>query len=158
MIFYENPKIVAGCILEWKCQILLCKRAIEPRSGLWTIPAGFMEKGESVVEAAMRETLEEACATPLEPQLHGIYSLKHISQVYLVYRGTLRDGHASPGKESLEVALYDESQIPWEKIAFPVITATLRQYLEDRASETFRLHSANLIRAEDGTIRISEEG
>lgn len=158
IVFYENPKIVTGCILEWQRRILLCKRAIEPRSGLWTIPAGFMEKNESVADAAARETLEEACAVPVSLELQGIYNLKHISQVYIVYRGVLQDGHASPGKESLEVALCDEDEVPWEKIAFPVITTALKRYFKDCADGKPRLHSADITRDENGVIRITESG
>ena len=155
-IFYENPKIVAGCILEWQRQILLCQRAIEPRSGLWTFPAGFMEKHESVVEAASRETLEEACAASDNLLLYGIYNLKHISQVYMVYRGTLKDGHATAGEESLKVALYEEKDVPWKKIAFPVVTESLKRYFKNRTTGEFKQHSVDMERDKNGTLRVTD--
>ena len=156
-IFYENPKIVAGCILEWQRQVLLCQRAIEPRSGLWTFPAGFMENHESVIEAAARETLEEACATSDDLRLYGIYNLKHINQVYIIYRGTLKDGHAASGKESLQVALYREKNIPWEKIAFLVIAESLKRYFKDRAAGKFKQHSIDIERDKSGALKVTSD-
>jgi ADP-ribose pyrophosphatase YjhB (NUDIX family) len=130
-IHYQNPKIVAGCIPEWEGQILLCRRAIEPRLGFWTFPAGFMELGESTEEAAARETLEEANARVAIHSLYGIFSLPHVSQVYVVYRAALQDLEFGPGEESLEVQLMSIESIPWEHLAFPVIQETLRRYVED---------------------------
>ena len=157
-IFYENPKIVAGCILEWHKRILLCKRAIEPRCGLWTVPAGFMENQESVAEAAMRESFEEARAKAEAAedglQLHGIYNLKHINQVYMIYRGRLADGRADSGEETSAVELYREDEIPWEQIAFPVIHETLRRYLEDRSNGIIHLHHADIDRDESGEVKV----
>ena len=154
-IFYENPKIIAGCILEWDERILLCKRAIEPRCGLWTIPAGFMENHESVVEAAIREATEEACATPTDLQLHGIYNLKHVSQVYMVYRGGLKDGRAEAGEETSDVGLYRKHEIPWERIAFVVVREALERYFDDRESGEMRLHGADMDRDDGGRIKVS---
>lgn len=148
-IHYQNPKIVAGCIAEWEGRILLCRRAIEPRYGLWTLPAGFMENHESAVTAAAREALEEANAVVENLSLYGVYSLLHVSQVYLMFRGQLKDGQASPGEESLEVSLYAEDEIPWEKIAFTVVHETLRQYFAERRIGTFRLHVGDIIREAD---------
>jgi ADP-ribose pyrophosphatase YjhB (NUDIX family) len=130
-IHYQNPKIVAGCLPEWEGQILLCRRAIEPRLGFWTFPAGFMELGESTEEAAARETFEEAKATVTIQSLFGIFSLPHVSQVYVVYRAALQDRGYGPGEESLEVRLMSLDRIPWEHLAFPVIRETLRRYVED---------------------------
>ncbi|GMQ86941.1 MAG: NUDIX hydrolase [Gammaproteobacteria bacterium] len=127
-IHYQNPNIVAGCIPEWEGRILLCKRAIEPRYGLWTLPAGFMENGETAEQAALRETREEAGAHVEIAGLFGIFSIPHISQVYLLYHGELCDGIYSPGRESLQCRLFDQSEIPWEKLAFPVMTETLQRY------------------------------
>ena len=152
VIFYRNPKIIVGCILERDGRVLLCKRAIEPRSGLWTVPAGFMENHESVVEAAAREAMEEARATPDDLQLHGIYNLKHISQVYMMYRGKLRDGRAEVGEETLEVGLFQENEVPWERIAFPVIREALEQYFKDRARGEMRLHGADMDRDSGGIV------
>jgi len=131
-IHYQNPNIVAGCIPEWEGRILLCKRAIEPRYGLWTLPAGFMENGESAEQAALRETQEEACAVIEIADLYGIFSIPHISQVYLFYRGELLNGEYAPGAESLECRLFDEQDIPWDKLAFPVVKETLKRYFADR--------------------------
>ena len=131
-IHYQNPKIVAGCIPEWEDRILLCRRAIEPRYGLWTLPAGFMENGESTEQAAMRETWEEACARVEIDTLYSLLSIPHINQVYMLFRGTLINGKFAPGEESLECALYDESEIPWNELAFPVVEETLTRYYRDR--------------------------
>ena len=148
-VHYQNPRIVAGCIPEWQGRILLCRRAIEPRYGLWTLPAGFMENHESAVTAAARETLEEANAVVEHLQLYTLYSLPHISQVYLIFRGQLKDGQASPGIESLEVQLYSEEEVPWENIAFQVVKETLHQYFNDRQSGIFKLHIGDINRVND---------
>jgi ADP-ribose pyrophosphatase YjhB (NUDIX family) len=139
-IHYENPKIVAGCIAEWEDRILLCRRAIEPRHGLWTLPAGFMENRETTHAAALRETWEEARARVAIQSLYAVYSIPHISQVYMVFRGILLEATYEPGPESLEVDLFREQDIPWEALAFPVMEKTLRQYFVDRRSG--RHHSA----------------
>jgi ADP-ribose pyrophosphatase YjhB (NUDIX family) len=139
-IHYQNPKIVAGCIPEWEGKILLCRRAIEPRSGFWTFPAGFMELGESVEEAATRETLEEANATVIIHSLHGIFSLPHVSQVYVVYRATLQNLDFGPGEESLDVQLTSLEDIPWEHLAFPVIRESLFRYVDDIRTTHVQVH------------------
>jgi ADP-ribose pyrophosphatase YjhB (NUDIX family) len=139
-IHYQNPKIVAGCIPEWEGQILLCRRAIEPRLGFWTFPAGFMELGESTEEAAARETFEEANARVEIHSLYGIFSLPHVSQVYVVYRAALQDLEFGPGEESLEVQLMSIESIPWEHLAFPVIQETLRRYVEDVCKTHIQVH------------------
>ncbi|HBP86290.1 MAG TPA: NUDIX hydrolase [Nitrospiraceae bacterium] len=141
-IHYENPKIVAGTIPEWEDKILLCRRAIEPRLGLWTFPAGFMELGESTEEAAARETLEEAHADINIHSLFGIFSLPHVSQVYVVYRAHLQNLNFKPGPESLDVQLVRLNDIPWEHLAFPVIHESLTRYVKDIQSATSRIHSA----------------
>ncbi|MGE0473199.1 MAG: NUDIX hydrolase [Nitrospirales bacterium] len=141
-IHYENPKIVAGCIPEWEDKILLCRRAIEPRMGLWTYPAGFMEMGESTEEAAARETIEEACANVSIQGLLGIFSLPHVSQVYVVYRAYLQNLNFKPGPESLEVQLVSISDIPWEHLAFPVIHESLSRYVKDIQAAISQTHSA----------------
>lgn len=143
-IHYHNPKIVAGCIPEWAGQILLCRRAIEPRRGLWTIPAGFMELGESTEEAAIRETKEEAQADVEITALHAVLSLPHIGQVYLVFRGRMRSPTYEAGTESLEVGLFSFSSIPWEQIAFPVVREALRRYVIDVTTGRSQLHLATL--------------
>ena len=120
-IHYQNPKIVSGCILEWENKILLCKRATEPRSGFWTLPAGFLENNETVSEGALRETCEEANAESDNIKLFFMCDLKHISQIYMMYLGKLSHGKYSAGPESEEVKLFSESEIPWNDIAFSVI-------------------------------------
>ena len=137
-IHYSNPKIVAGCIPVWQDKILLCKRAIEPRHGLWTLPAGFMENDESTVEAAMRETMEEAGARVAVRDLYTMISLVHINQVYMMFLADMKDTDFSPGEESLETELFAEEDIPWDEIAFPVIEETMRLFFADRASGKFK--------------------
>ncbi len=136
-IHYQNPKIVTGCIPVWEDQVLLCRRAIEPRKGLWTLPAGFMENGESAQEGAARETLEEANARVRVEQLYTTFNLPLISQVYLLFRGRLEDTDFFPGEESLEVALFREDGIPWDELAFPVVRETLRLFFQDRRLGVF---------------------
>lgn len=152
MIHYQNPKIVAGCIPEWQGKILLCRRSIEPRYGFWTLPAGFMENGESTTEAAARETLEEANAVVENLVLYALYNLTHISQVYLMFRGQLRDGYARAGYESLEVKLFSEDKIPWQELAFPVMNQTLRQYFEERRKGTYGIHMGDIVRMNGKTL------
>lgn len=132
VIHYQNPKIVTGCIPVWEGKILLCRRAIEPRYGLWTLPAGFMENGETTLQAAQRETLEEAQARVNIEALYTLFNLPHINQVYMMFRAALCDLDFAPGHESLEVALFSEAAIPWEQLAFPVVRETLRLYFADR--------------------------
>ena len=129
-IHYENPTNVVGCLLEWQGKVLLCKRAIEPRLGYWTLPAGFMENKETTLQGAAREAFEEATAVGDDLRLFGIYNLPHISQIYLMYQGTLRDGFARASEETLEVALFAEAEIPWDKVAFPVVVDSLQRYFE----------------------------
>lgn len=131
-IHYQNPKVIVGCIPEWENKILLCKRAIEPHRGKWTLPAGFMENNETLIQGAARETFEEANARVEIHKLYAIYSLPHISQVYLLFQARLLDLDFSPGTESLEVKLFKEQEIPWDEIAFRVIREPLKRYLEER--------------------------
>ena len=120
-IFYENPKIIAGCVPIWGEQVLLCKRAIEPRYGWWTLPAGFMENGETTMEAAARETLEEASTQVEILDLFAVFNLPQINQVYMMFQAVLPTLEFSPGSESLECMLYHEQEIPWSELAFPTI-------------------------------------
>ncbi len=151
-IFYQNPKIVAGCIPEWDNKVLLCKRAIEPRHGYWTLPAGFMENAETTLEAAVRETLEEANARVEIVDLYTVFNIPHTDQVYMMFRGKLTDLDFSPGEESLEVELYDEAQIPWNDLAFPTILHTLKFYFEDRKTGEFPLRSGDIVREDNRAI------
>ncbi len=143
-IHYENPKIVAGCIPEWEGRILLCRRAIEPRSGYWTFPAGFMELGESMEQAACRETLEEANAVVEQCRLYSVVSMPRISQVYMVFRAQMAAPTFGPGTESLEVALFDRGKIPWGELAFTVVARILRQYDADAKAGRFPLYVDDL--------------
>lgn len=139
-VHYQNPKLVVGCIAEWEDRILLCRRAIEPRYGLWTVPAGFMENGETTAQGAARETLEEANARVDELTLYALYNIPHIDQVYVLFRARLRDLDFSPGSETLETILATEADIPWDRLAFPTVRNTLRHYYADRRAGSFRVH------------------
>jgi len=154
-IHYENPKIVTGCIAQWQDKILLCKRAIKPRYGLWTLPAGFMENEETNLQGAARETAEEANAQVDNMSLFCVFSIAHINQVYTMYRGDLVDGFASAGEESLDVALLTESEIPWQKIAFQVIGETLKKYYQDKRQGDFKTHYGDIIRQSDESYTVN---
>ena len=145
-IHYENPNIVAGCIPVLDDKILLCRRAIEPRYGHWTLPAGYMENNETIEQAAMRESLEEANANVELEQLYTIFSIPHANQVYMMYRARLLDENFSPGIESLEVQLFEEKDIPWDDLAFSTITHTLKYYYQDRARGEFEMRSHKIER------------
>ncbi len=149
-IHYQNPKVVVGTIPEWENRILLCRRAIEPAYGRWTIPGGFMENGETVQEGALRETSEECGAHVEITSLFSVYSIPHISQVYLIFRANMRDSNFTGGAESLEVRLFHHADIPWEDLAFRVIRAILQHYVEDSADETFSLHTGTIFPTSDG--------
>lgn len=148
LIHYQNPRIIAGCIAHHENKILLCKRAIEPRHGLWTLPAGFMENQETTLQAAKRETLEEATAEVNNCQLFCSISIPHISQVYILYRGELVDGFAKPGVESLETELVSEDNIPWDTLAFPVMRETLKLYFADKNKGHFQTYNGEMQRDE----------
>jgi len=144
-IHYSNPKMVIGCIPEWEDKILLCKRAIEPRLGYWTPPAGFMENGETTSEGALRETLEEARARVEIGDLFSMLSVPHVNQVHIFYRARLLDLEFAPGAESQEVALFAEDEIPWNEIAFRTISTTLRHYYADRKLGRYGCHSGDVL-------------
>ena len=151
-VHYQNPRIVAGCLPVWGEQILLCKRAILPRRGYWTLPAGFMELGETITEAGSRETREEANARVEIEALYAVFSLPEVDQVYMMFRSRLLDLDFSPGRESLEVGLFSEATIPWDEIAFMTISETLRLYFKDRAQGgRFGLHSGDIVKR-DGVM------
>lgn len=145
-IHYQNPKVVVGCIPEWGEKILLCRRAIEPRHGKWTLPAGFLENGETAGQGALRETLEEANARVEIGALYTFYNLPGINQIYILFRGRLLDLDFSPGEESLEVRLFDENEIPWDELAFPTISETLKHYYADRRNGGFGFHIGDIVR------------
>lgn len=129
-VHYQNPKIVVGCVTESDGKILLCKRSIEPRYGFWTVPAGFMEIGETIAEGAARETLEEACAEIEIGHLFASVDVPEAEQVHLFFTGKLLGGYAA-GDESLEAELFAKDEIPWDEIAFRSGLFALEKYLED---------------------------
>ena len=139
-IHYLNPKLVIGCIAEHQGRILLCRRAIEPRLGLWTLPAGFMENGESTAQAAARETAEEACAQVAIDALFALVNMPHIDQVHLFYRARLPDPAHAPGPESQETMLLAEDEIPWQEMAFRSVRFCLQCYFSDRRAGSFGFH------------------
>jgi len=143
-VHYENPRLVVGCVATWEGRILLCRRAIEPRRGFWTVPAGFMENGETTADAACRETHEEAGARVIVDAPFAMVSIAHINQVHLFYRGRLAAADYAAGDESLEVALLAADGIPWGEIAFRSVTHCLEHYLRDAARGSFGFHETAL--------------
>lgn len=145
-IHYENPKNIVGALVSNENgEVLLCKRAIEPRLGLWTLPAGFMEGGETLEQGAARETYEEACAEIEIGSLLCAVSIPFIPQVYVIFLGTCPSGHHTPGPESLETAWVKPADIPWNEIAFPVITQALQYWIDGGkpgATWSIEFHSA----------------
>jgi ADP-ribose pyrophosphatase YjhB (NUDIX family) len=133
-IHYENPKLVVGCVPDYRGQILLCRRAIEPRLGFWTVPAGFMENGETLQQAAARECQEEALARVQIGSLLSIVHVLHAHQVHVFFRAVLPELDFGAGAESLEVKLVGPEEIPWSDLAFPSTVFTLQRYLEDQAA------------------------
>lgn len=145
-IHYQNPKLVVGAIPEWSDgRILLCLRAIQPAYGLWTLPAGFMENGETVAEAAARETLEEANAKIRVSDPYSCYSLAFNNHVHLLFRAQLLNLEFSPGEESLEVRLFAEDEIPWDKLAFRTVRHTLQRYFEERKQGNYSFSMFDLL-------------
>jgi ADP-ribose pyrophosphatase YjhB (NUDIX family) len=139
-VVYENPKIVVGSVVLQDGKVLLCRRAIEPRKGYWTVPAGYMELGETPEEGAIREAREEANATLILGGLLAIYTIKHLSQVQMIYRATLASPEFSAGPESLDVQLFGFDEIPWGDIAFPTVhwmLADIRKVLAGGTSGPF---------------------
>ncbi|QOY93665.1 NUDIX hydrolase [Massilia sp. UMI-21] len=153
-IHYQNPKLVVGSIPVWeqdgKLQVLLCKRAIEPRYGYWTLPAGFMENEETTEQAAVRETEEEAGADIELGKLFTLLNVAHVHQVHLFYLARLRKLDFAPGDESLEVQLFTQDEIPWDELAFPTVRNTLELFFADRVKVreggTYGFHSRDIVR------------
>ncbi len=143
-IHYQNPKLVVGTVPEYEGKILLCRRAIEPRYGYWTLPAGFMENDETTGEAALRENLEEAGARVELSAPFSMVSVPRVNQVHLFYRARLLDLDFKPGVESLEVALVEEAQMPWPEIAFRTVSVTLKHWFADRARGSFTFHGEDI--------------
>ncbi|QYF91938.1 NUDIX hydrolase [Massilia sp. PAMC28688] len=154
-IHYHNPKLVVGSIPVWdvdgQTRVLLCKRAIEPRLGYWTLPAGFMENNETTAQAAVRETEEEAGANIDIGALFSLLNVAQVHQVHLFYLARLRDLNFSAGIESLDVRLFSKHEIPWDELAFPTIRTTLELFFADevKVRETgarFNFHTQDIAR------------
>jgi ADP-ribose pyrophosphatase YjhB (NUDIX family) len=153
-IHYENPKMVIGSLPVWESdgelKVLLCKRAIEPRYGYWTLPAGFMENNETTAQAAIRETEEEAGANIELGPLFSLINVAHVHQVHLFYLARLRDLDFAAGIESLDVQLFSEREIPWDDLAFPTIRKTLELFFADRIKMreggSYGFHSLDITR------------
>ena len=139
-IHYENPLNVVGTLPSWQDKVLLCRRAIEPRRGLWTLPAGFMELGETMAEGALRETVEESGAHVELDDLFSLIDVVRVGQVHLFYRARMLDIDFVPGPESLEARLFAEDEVPWDEIAFRTTKMTLEFYFADRRAGRFVLH------------------
>ena len=144
-IHYQNPVMVVGCIPEFEDKILLCRRAIEPRIDKWTLPAGYLENGETVSAGAVREVYEEAYANVEILTPYALYNICYVNQVYLMFRARLLDRDIKPGIESKEVRLFGEHEIPWEQIAFTVMQETLAQYFKDRRDGSFSFYIGDIL-------------
>lgn len=143
-VHYQNPRLVVGCIPQWQGNVLLCRRAIEPAYGRWTLPAGFLELGESTAAGAAREAAEEACIEVDIGPLFSLIDVPHIGQVHMLYLAQLREPRWAAGDESLEVALFAEADIPWPELSFRSVRETLNHYFDDRRRGAFGLHTASL--------------
>ena len=145
-VHYQNPKMVVGCIPLWRNKVLFCRRAIEPRYGKWTVPAGFLEIGETVAEGAARETREEARAEITDLKPYFMYDLTFIGQVYFMFIGNVAGGICGVGEESLEVRFFRKTEIPWDDIAFPVIWKCLKLFVADSGKGEFPFHTGAMRR------------
>ena len=143
-IHYQNPRMVLGTVPVWGEQVLLCRRAIEPRYGFWTLPAGFMELGETVAEGALRETDEEAGAQIELEDLFTMLNVVRVGQVHLFYRARMLSEHLAPGPETLEARLFREDEVPWDELAFRTVRRTLELFFEDRRQGRFGIHVADI--------------
>lgn len=137
LVHYSNPKLVVGTIPEMDDKILLCRRNIEPRKGFWTLPAGYLENGESVQDGAVRETLEEAIADVEIIAPYRMFNIVPVNQIYMMFRARMLSDHFGPTPESIEVRLFEESEIPWDEIAFQTIYQTLEHFFKDRVDQQF---------------------
>lgn len=138
-IHYQNPNIIAGCLATHNGKVLLCRRGIEPQKGYWTLPAGFLENGETTEQGAARECWEEAKGRVQLEKLYGVFNVPHINQVYMIYRGALVSPAVSAGDESLEARLFSEEEIPWAQLAFSVVETMLKQFFSDRHKDHYPL-------------------
>ena len=143
-VHYENPLNVVGTLPVWGDLVLLCRRNIEPRHGFWTLPAGFMELGETAAEGALRETIEEAGARVEMQGLYTVMNVVRVGQVHLFYRARLLDTDFAPGPETIEAQLFSEADVPWDELAFRTVRETLKRYFEDRKHGRFEVHCADI--------------
>lgn len=142
-IHYRNPKLIVGCLTIYRQQVLLCKRSIEPRVGYWNIPCGYMENGETLLQGAKREVQEEALARVSIINIHALYSLPHINQVYAIFLASLDHGEFGVGEESSDVQLFKKSEIPWDQLAFSSTTFALERYFADEESGKRQTHTGS---------------
>ncbi len=147
-IHYQNPKLVVGCIPVWEDRILMCRRNIEPRRGYWTLPAGFLEIGETAADGARRETQEETGSRVVDLEPYLMVDIVHIGQIYLMYRARLLKPDFHPTRESSDVRLMGQADIPWDDIAFKVIEKTLRYFLKDRDNGHFTFRTDRIDKRE----------
>jgi ADP-ribose pyrophosphatase YjhB (NUDIX family) len=143
-IHYQNPLNVVGTIPVWQARVLLCKRNIEPRLGKWTLPAGFLEIGETLAEGAARETREEAGATFEMGELFSVMNVTRVGQVHFFYRAQLLSATFDPGHETQEARLFATADIPWNELAFRTVSETLKRYLADASTGQFALHQVDI--------------
>jgi ADP-ribose pyrophosphatase YjhB (NUDIX family) len=145
-VHYQNPKVVVGCIPVWENKILLCRRAIEPGLGKWTLPAGYLENGETAEQGAVRETVEEAGAAVQIIQPYALYSLTFADHIYFMFYARMLNPHFNPGEESISVKLFNEAEIPWEGLAFKVVKEILKQFLRERSQNKLSLQVGEIAR------------
>ncbi len=158
-IHYSNPRIIAGCLPIYRDQLLLCRRSIEPRFGYWTLPAGFLENGETTEQGALRETWEEAHAEVEIISMYTYTSIVHVNQVQVFYLAHLNKPEFEPTSESSEVRLFTEAEIPWDEIAFPTVETALKQFFKDRqAGGHYPLYRCSLDRNAAQTNSIIPQG
>jgi ADP-ribose pyrophosphatase YjhB (NUDIX family) len=143
-VHYKNPKLVVGCIAEWKDKILMCRRAIAPQIGKWTLPAGYLESAETVAQGARRETLEEAKANVDIIEPYALFNLTFVDQIYFIFRAKLINLDFGPGPESQEVVLMTEKDVPWDEIAFDVIKKILKCYFIDKSNGSFQFQMGDI--------------
>ncbi len=143
-VHYENPLNVVGTVPVLGARVLLCRRNIEPRKGFWTLPAGFMELGETTEQGAIRETVEEAGAEIELEALFTVLNVVHVGQVHFYYRARMLDDRLDPGPETIEAQLFDEADVPWDELAFKTVKVTLEHFFADRREGQFPIHCADI--------------
>ena len=153
-VHYQNPRIITGCIAHWQGEVLLCRRAIEPRTGCWTLPAGYMENDETMEQGALREAREETGADIRLDTLYSVFDIKAINQVYIIYRGVLLGPDLTAGPECSDVRLFHPGEIPWDNLFYPAIGDLLQRYTDDLALGKFSLYTGT---SEEGRVSRLEQ-